>query len=93
MATWPFVWVRGNNVSKTTLNHEKIHFEQQKELLLIFFYLIYFVEWLIRACIYKNFNTAYCMISFEQEAYREQLNIRYLEKRNSYEFLKYMFKL
>lgn len=34
-----------------TLNHKAIHTAQMKELLYIFFYIIYFLEWLVRLII------------------------------------------
>lgn len=46
--------------------HELIHWRQQKEMLCIFFYLWYGVEWFIKLFFFKN---AYYHISFEQEAY------------------------
>lgn len=39
---WPFIFVRKEcSFNEVDLNHENIHGKQQKELLLIFFYLIY----------------------------------------------------
>src|SRR5678815_4332787 len=43
------LFVRGNaKISEVTLNHEKIHTAQMKEMLYIFFYLWYVFEWIIR---------------------------------------------
>lgn len=81
MAIFPFIFVRGTKVSKKTLNHEKIHFAQQKELLIIPFYLIYVIEWAFKG--YRN-------ISFEKEAYSNEANKDYLQDRKNYSWFKYL---
>lgn len=68
---WPFVFYKGN-LSIRTKQHEEIHGAQQKELLIVFFYLIYFVEWIFKG---------YRGISFEKEAYQNQNNPNYLKTR------------
>ena len=80
-----------NDVSDVTINHEKIHTEQMKEMLYIFFYIWYAVEWLIKYFICFN-DYAYYSISFEQEAYANDTNFKYLSKRKKYSWLKYVFK-
>jgi hypothetical protein len=55
------------DLSDTDLRHEEIHWEQQKEMLCIFFYLWYIIEWLIKLPVYGR--DAYWNISFEREAY------------------------
>ena len=73
---WPFIFVRKEcSFNEEDLNHENIHGKQQKELLLIFFYLIYLIEWIFKG--YKN-------ISFEKEAYSNENNLDYLKNRKSY---------
>ena len=72
----------------TTLNHESIHTEQIKELGYIFFYIWYLIEWLLRL----PFGNAYYNISFEREAYTNEKNIKYLQTRKHYSFLKYIIK-
>jgi len=77
---FPFIILReGHRDDKVLLNHEKIHLEQQKELLVVFFYIIYFVEWLFKG--YRN-------ISFEKEAYNNQYNLDYLKTRKKYDSFK-----
>lgn len=68
-------------LSKVDLNHEAIHTAQMKELLFIFFYIIYFFEWLVRLFINKN---AYRSISFEKEAYSNEKNLEYLKNRKCF---------
>lgn len=72
------------------LNHERIHLRQQLELLLIFFYLWYSIEFLFRLVQYRNRNQAYRNISFEREAYQHEDNSDYLRTRRLFRFLKYI---
>lgn len=80
---------KGVKVSVRMLNHEKIHTAQMKEMLFVFFYLWYFIEWLIRLIIDRK--TAYKSISFEREAYAND-EISYLPNRKPYEWIKYLSK-
>ena len=59
---------------------------------LVAFYIIYFVEWLIRCAInkFKLDNAAYRNISFEREAYGNQENSNYLKERKLFSWLKYL---
>lgn len=71
---FPFIFVRTieNKQDVILINHEKIHLAQQKELLVILFYIAYLFELIFKG--YKN-------ISFEKEAYNNEKNLKYLEKR------------
>lgn len=80
------------DLSKSELNHEKIHSRQIIEMLWVFFYLLYFVEWLIRLVQYRDSLTAYYNISFEREAYSNDKNLNYLENRKWYAFVNYFYK-
>ena len=82
---------RDKSISDKTLNHEQIHTEQMKEMLYVFFYLWYLIEWLIRLIIFRDSHKAYRAISFEQEAYANQENLTYLEGRKRYRWLSYLF--
>ena len=73
-----------------TINHERIHTAQMKELLFIPFYIFYILEWFIRLLQYRNSFTAYRNISFEREAYANESNPDYLSKRKPYSFLRYI---
>ena len=77
-------------ISERTLNHELIHTAQMKELLYIFFYLWYGIEWLVRLIQYRDSKEAYLNISFEREAYKNQYDLSYLKYRKKYEFRKYL---
>ncbi|WP_317132389.1 MULTISPECIES: hypothetical protein [Tenacibaculum] len=72
------------------INHEKIHLRQQQELLIIFFFLFYIIEWLVKLIIYKNRHLAYKNLSFEREAYLNETNLYYLEKRKFWSFIHYL---
>ena len=80
MAIWPFVFIKRHKNHQPhnwccppeLIFHEFIHFYQQKELLFIFFYLIYLLEFLFNLIRYRNWDKAYRNISFEREAYDQQ---------------------
>lgn len=79
------LFVRGDAViSSTDINHEEIHTAQMKEMLYVFFYLWYVIEWLVRLVMYRNAHTAYRNISFEREAYMNQGSMSYLQVRGRY---------
>ncbi|MDR1707407.1 MAG: hypothetical protein LBR46_05320 [Prevotella sp.] len=71
-------------------NHEAIHIRQGRELLWIFFYLWYVIEWVIRLIQYRDRKQAYRNISFEREAYSNQSNLGYIKIRKYFEFIKYL---
>lgn len=73
------LFVRGDaKIDEVTIRHERIHSAQMKEMLYVFFYLFYFVEWLVR--LFQKGN-AYRNISFEREAYANQNYLNYLNER------------
>ena len=76
---------------RVTLNHERIHTAQMKELAFIGFYILYLIEWVIRLIQYRNYFKAYSNISFEREAYANDRNLNYLSTRRHYSFLEYLF--
>ena len=87
----PFgVFLRKDYISnKTVIRHESIHWKQQLEMLIIFFYLFYVIEWFIRLFMSGN---AYRNISFEREAYSNEKNKNYLTERKKYAWVKYLNK-
>lgn len=85
------LFVRGDAViGSVDINHEEIHTAQMKEMLYVFFYLWYGVEWVVRLIQYGKAHTAYRNISFEREAYANQSSMGYLQGRKRYAWLKYM---
>lgn len=77
--------------AKTT-NHETIHFQQQLEMLIIPFYILYVLEYLLKFLIYFNVKKAYYNISFEQEAFANDTNLEYLKTRKRFNWIKLIFK-
>lgn len=92
LTIFPFVFIkyRFDSENKILVNHEKIHLCQQLELLVLPFFLWYFVEYAVRLLQYKNSNLAYRNISFEREAYANEQDLDYLEKRRLFSFWKYL---
>jgi hypothetical protein len=84
---FPFIFVN-DKTNKVLVNHEKIHYQQAKELLVIPFYIWYLLEWVFLMMIYWDWEKAYRNISFEQEAYANQANLNYLKERKLYPFLR-----
>ncbi|WP_245833683.1 hypothetical protein [Nonlabens spongiae] len=70
------------------INHERIHAAQQKELLIIFFYLWYVINYLLLRTKYDH-HQAYRNIVFEREAYAMERNLNYLTDRKWWSFLKF----
>lgn len=84
------LFVRGNaRIDDITLNHEKIHTAQIKELWYVFFYIWYIIEWLIKLFMKGN---AYRNISFEREAYNNEKDLDYLHNRKFFSWTSYLFK-
>ena len=94
LAVFPFVFVKYgvDKGNKIFVNHEKIHLRQQLELLIIPFFVFYLTEYLVRLAQYKNADLAYRNISFEREAYANELNLAYLRERSFLRFLDYLAK-
>lgn len=77
----------GVYLSHEMMNHERIHTAQQREMLFLFFYLAYVLEWLVRLPMRGN---AYRNISFEREAYANQRDLGYLSRRPLFAWRRYM---
>ncbi len=88
---YPLVFVRDktDREDAVLLNHEAIHLRQQREWLVLPFYLCYLTEYLLgrlRGCSHYE---AYRYISFEKEAYTHEHDISYLRQRKSMAFKRY----
>lgn len=77
--------------NKKIVNHESIHWKQQLEMLIIFFYIWYLIEWIIRIFI-NGKQMAYKSISLEQESYDNDRNMVYLINRKHFAWFKYFLK-
>lgn len=87
----PFVFTKSHTIlNPIDLNHEDIHWAQEKEMLIFLFLILYIIEFIIKLCIYRNWNKAYRNISFEREAYTNQNNIEYIKTRKNYNWIKYL---
>ena len=77
-------------ISKRVLRHELIHCKQQLELLYIPFFLLYLLEFLVRWIQTGDRYEAYRNISFEKEAYSNENDCGYLEKRKPMSWLRHL---
>jgi hypothetical protein len=77
---FPFI-VSREEMNERVLRHETIHICQQKELLVLFFYLLYLWDFCHGLFKYKSRSTAYRRIRFEQEAYTHESDKEYLDTR------------
>lgn len=93
LCLWPFIFLRNASLlqDKALINHERIHFRQQAEMLVVFFYLLYLLEWVAKSAYYLNGYRGYRNISFEREAYLHEKDLSYLESRRPFHFLRYVF--
>lgn len=91
LSLWPFIILKEHHLKDDAvlLNHEKIHLRQQVELLVIPFYILYLLEWFLRLLVYLDGYKAYRNLSFEQEAFRNERDMDYLDKRSPFSFVKY----
>lgn len=92
IALFPFIFIRKpeDRENNILINHEKIHLRQQIELLVIFFYIFYLIEYYYWLFKFKNQDLAYRRISFEREAYANESDLHYLRKRKFWSFRKYL---
>lgn len=93
LTAFPFIFIK-HHVDKENLvfiNHEKIHLRQQKELLILPFFIWYFVEYIFRLIQFRNKNLAYRNICFEREAYSNESDLDYLKNRPFFEYTKYLY--
>jgi len=90
MALYPFMLFKTAELkeSKFIINHEKIHFCQQLELLILPFYLLYLLNYLVNLIRFKNHAQAYFNLCFEKEAYLNDYNADYIKQRRLYSWLK-----
>ncbi len=91
LSLWPFIFLKNNDLKEdiVLINHERIHLRQQQELLIVFFYIFYFMEWVVRCMLYFDTYKAYQNMSFEKEAYNNEKNLAYLKERKPFSFIKY----
>ena len=89
---------KNRGINNWTINHEKIHMAQAYDFGLGFFgffifYIWYFLEWLFKLPWFLFGYKPYKNISFEREAYNNDVNYNYLYTRRKFAWLKYIFKM
>jgi hypothetical protein len=84
-----FYWQHTSD-KQTILNHERIHFWQQVELLFIVHWLLYTIFYIAGRLNSKNHEEAYRSIPFEREAYAFEKNHQYLSERKAFAWKKFV---
>lgn len=91
----PFIFAKHKKeeVTEVTIRHETIHFRQQLELLFIIHWILYGIFHLIGYFKTKDQRWAYISNPFELEAFDNDDDVSYLEKRKHYSWVKYVNNL
>ena len=84
---YPYIFTSTETVAANVLNHEKIHCEQYKELLIIGFPIVMLFNFLFNLIYYGDKNISYRQTLFEREAYENMNNFDYLKYRRRYSWL------
>ncbi len=84
------LFTKSSYLTEDTILHERIHTAQMKEMLYIFFYIWYGLEYIIIRFFHKTQYGAYKDVSFEEEAHNNDYNKNYLETRRHYAWIKYL---
>ncbi len=92
MAIYPFILVKHAAYKSDVIliNHERIHFKQQLELLILPFYILYLLNYVVNVLKYKAHHRAYLNIVFEKEAYANENDLGYLYKRKTFAWYKWL---
>lgn len=92
LAVWPFIILKEGALKEDPylIQHERIHLRQQLEMLWIFFFLFYLIEFFVKLIIYKKPKLAYHNLSFEREAYTHEHDLDYIGRRPFWNFVKYL---
>ena len=72
------------HISQRTIRHEEIHTAQIKELLYVFFYILYLLNWIVN--LFRSGN-AYRNIAFEREAYKNENDVNYIKTRKQFNWI------
>lgn len=83
---------KGATFDKYDYNHELIHLKQMQEMLFIFYYLWYAVEYLIIKLFakWKKQTERYLDVSFEEEAHNNEKDLDYAKTRKHYSWFKFI---
>ena len=86
---YPFI-IFADEPDIDTINHERIHILQQKELLVIFFYLLYSFYWIKNKLSGQSSLSAYLNIPFEREAYCKYNDPAYIINRKRFSWINFL---
>ena len=94
---FPFVFIRpklkeemDEHGLKVLINHEQIHIAQQAECLVLPWYLMYGLNYVVNLIRFKGTHfESYYNICFEREAYQNEGDLEYLDKRKQFIWKKY----
>jgi hypothetical protein len=85
---YPFIICKGE-LDQRVRTHEIIHLYQQRELLLIGFWVLYVWYWLVGLWKLRSFRDAYREIPFEKEAYANDWDATYPLNRKAFSWIKF----
>src|SRR5690606_35263846 len=85
-----FLFFKPKFPSQKLINHERIHFMQQLELLFVGMWIIYVVNLFINMLKYKEMDKAYRNVIFEREAHTNDTDLQYLINRRIFRWTKYI---
>ena len=85
---FPFIIIKDEGDDRL-LNHELIHISQQKETLVLGFYMLYLWDFIVGVLKFKNTRDAYYSIRFEREAYGNDHDENYLQLREKFAWRRY----
>ena len=103
---WIFTRRDPKTITPVTVNHEAIHWEQEKELAIIGFYILYVLMflWELIRCTFNRargaradgrhrstWKRAYRSISFEREAYAHEIDEEYITTRKHFAWIRNSF--
>lgn len=95
-AFFPFIFITSRipkDSYEAVVNHELIHFAQQKELLVVGSWVLWIVEWVYwRLLKGKGAKQTYLLRCTEQEAYDNMWELEYLAKRKRFIHLRYYLR-
>ncbi|HYV92282.1 MAG TPA: hypothetical protein VE978_10880 [Chitinophagales bacterium] len=91
MALYPFIILRDKKFldDPVIMNHERIHHRQEVELGIIPFYVLYLLNYFVNSLRYPTRYEAYRNIIFEREAYSNEADFDYLNKRKWFSSFQY----
>lgn len=86
-----FIFIIVADKTKTSvINHEKIHYRQQVEMLFLPMWLAYAWFYIAGRIAGEDHRTAYRNVPFEREAYEHERNSKYLQNRRFLSWIKYL---